>query len=458
MTRNEMAQMSRDELMDLILLQAQQLAVLQAEIEVLRQKLEQGKKPPTNSGNSSQPPSRDWKSNLPTERTKRRRGALPGHAKHVRKLVANPDHIVEVKPGVCHTCQCDLSQESGVLMDVHQITELPVAKAEVIEVRRYAVECPGCGQGQLGETPAGLEMERSFGARLEATVVYYRQEQHMSYVRTQAALQNLHGVEMSQGGIDKIMQRAGRQAIEEVQTIAQDLQQSTVIHSDETGSRVDGNTWWQWVFCSLTAVLHVMRFNRSADVVQDVMGEQVAEVWVSDCYLPQMQAPAHQHQLCLAHQLRNLQAVVEQDPKQFWARHVQILFRYAIRLHNQRQKLSNDAFVYRVERIERLFDQFLQQSLDPPEARRLQRRYQKYRQTLFVFLYRTDVSPTNNLSERYLRPAVIHRKVSGGFRSACGAQTYAALKSLVDTGALAGIAPFQVIQNLFGLPALPLQV
>jgi transposase len=458
MTRNGMAQMSRDELIDLILLQAQQITVLQSEVEALRQKLEQGQKPPTNSGNSSQPPSRDWKGDLPAERKKRRRGPPQGHPKHGRKFVVNPDHIVEVKPRVCHTCQFDLSQASAVLMNINQITELPVAKAEVIEVRRYAVECPCCGQGQLGEVPAGLEMERSFGARLEATVVYYRQEQHMSYVRTQAALQNLHGVEISQGGIDKIMQRAGSQAIEEVQTIEQEIQQSAVIHSDETGSRVDGNTWWQWVFCSLTAVLHVMRFNRSADVVQDVMGEHAAEVWVSDCYLPQMKAPAKQHQLCLAHQLRNLQAVVEQYPKQFWARHMQLLFRYAIHLHNQRQTLSTEAFVNRVERMERRFDQLLQQNLDPPEARRLQRRYQKYRDALFVFLYRTDVSPTNNISERYLRPAVIHRKVSGGFRSDWGARGYAALKSLIDTARLSGSSPFDTIQNLFGSPSLPLRV
>lgn len=457
MTREKMARMSRDELMDLILKQAQQIAGLQAEIEALRKKLEQGQKPPTNSGNSSQPPSRDWKGDLPAERKKRRRGPPQGHAKHVRKFVVNPDHIVEVKPRVCHTCQCDLSQESGVLMDINQISELPVAKAEVIEVRRYAVECPCCGQGQLGEVPAGLEMERSFGARLEATVVYYRQEQHMSYVRTQSALKQLHGVEISQGGIDKIMQRAGSQAIEEVQTIEQEIQQSAVIHSDETGSRVDGNTWWQWVFCSLTAVLHVMRFNRSADVVQAVMGKHTAEVWVSDCYLPQMKAPSKQHQLCLAHQLRNLQAVVEQYPKHFWASHVQILFRYAIHLHNQRQTLSEAAFLNRVERMERLFDQLLQQNLDPPEARRLQRRYQKYRDALFVFLYRTDVSPTNNISERYLRPSVIHRKVSGGFRSDWGARGYAALKSLIDTARLSGSSPFDTIQNLFGSPSLPLR-
>jgi hypothetical protein len=60
--------------------------------------------------------------------------------------------------------------------------------------------------------PAGLELERTFGARLEATVVYYRQEQHTSYVRTEAALRDLYGVKISPGGIDKIMQRAGQRA------------------------------------------------------------------------------------------------------------------------------------------------------------------------------------------------------------------------------------------------------
>jgi transposase len=301
-------------------------------------------------------------------------------------------------------------------------------------------------------------MGRTFGARLEATVVYYRQEQHMSYARTKSALRNLHGVEISQGGIDKIMQRVGQKAIGETKAIEQEIQQSAVVYSDETGGRVAGQNWWQWVFCSVTAVLHVMRFNRSVDVVQDVMDKHQAEVWVSDCYGPQMKAPSKEHQLCMAHQLRNLQAVVEQYPKVFWARHMQILFRYAIHLHHQRQNLSAEAFYSRVVRIEKIIDKLLNHSLDQPEAKRLQRRYQKYRDAIFVFLHHTDVSPTNNISERHLRPSVIHRKVTGGFRSGWGARGYVALKSLIDTGALSNIAPYDVIQNLFGTPSLPLGV
>jgi transposase len=455
--------MSREELIQLILTQYQQnvalqeaIAQLKADNEALRLKLEKGKKPPTNSSNSSQPPSRDHKRSLPSDRRKRKHGPPAGHPRHERQFVAKADHIVEVKAETCLSCHADLQFAEGVLRDVNQITELPPAKAEVIEVRQYEVSCPECGKSQVGEPPAGLEMERAFGTRLEATVVYYRQEQHMSYQRTQAALLNLHGVEISQGGIDKIMQRAGNQALQEVEPIQERVRQSAVIHCDETGSRVDGQNWWEWVFCTLTGVLHVIRFNRSSDVIQDVMGGSQAEVWVSDAWNGQLKAPAHQRQLCLAHQLRNLQAVVDLYPTAFWPRAMQALLRYTIHLHHQRDQMLPDQFLAQVARVERLCDWLIRRPLPQPRARRLQRRYQKHRDSLLVCLHRTDVSPTNNVSERALRPSVIHRKVIGCFRSGWGAQAYAALASVIDTAELSGVHAFDAIQSLLGLPSLPL--
>ncbi len=66
MTQDDLAQLSREELIRLILSQYQQnvalqeaIAQLKADNEALRLKLEKGKKSPTNSSNSSQPPSRD---------------------------------------------------------------------------------------------------------------------------------------------------------------------------------------------------------------------------------------------------------------------------------------------------------------------------------------------------------------------------------------------------------------
>jgi len=254
------------------------------------------------------------------------------------------------------------------------------------------------------------------------------------------------------------MQRGGQQAGQQVEPIQNEIQQSKVIHSDETGSRVDGQNWWQWVFCSATAVLHVIRSNRSVDVIRDIMADHIAEVWVSDCYSAQVKAPSSEHQLCLAHQLRNLQAVVDLYPASFWPRAMQALFRSAVHLHNQRDHLSPSEFQAQVQRAEQIRDWLLKRSLVQKEAKRLLKRYQKYRDRLFVFLHRTDVSPTNNISERHLRPAVVHRKIIGCFRSGWGARTYAALASVIGTAALKGISSFDAIQNLFGTPSLPLPI
>jgi transposase len=186
------------------------------------------------------------------------------------------------------------------------------------------------------------------------------------------------------------------------------------------------------------------------------MGPHQAEVWVSDCLTSQLKAPTRQRQICLAHQLRNLQAVVDLYPTAFWPQAMQALFRSAIHLQGQRQQLPLDQFYQQVRRIEQLCDWLLQRSLSQDRAARLQRRYRKHRHSLFVFLYRTDVDPTNNRSERALRPSVIHRKVTGCFRSGWGARAYAALASVIDTAELEGVHAFDAIQSLFGLPSLPL--
>ena len=179
MAREELEALRKEELIDVILAQAEQISQLQAAFEqlqadheALKLKFEQNqKKPLTTSKNSSQPPSKDQKGNQPKDRRKRRHGPPLGHEKHERKFVAQADEVVNVVPQDCSHCHADLSGETGYLVEVNQITELPEAKAQVIEVRQYEVVCPECQQAQVQTPPSGLEMQRAFGARLEATVV-----------------------------------------------------------------------------------------------------------------------------------------------------------------------------------------------------------------------------------------------------------------------------------------------
>jgi len=446
-TSDSLRDLSRDELIALVMQLAERLERLEAEVERL-------KRPPTTSHNSSQPPSRDQKVNRPKPKRRRHRGAKAGRAKAERPLTDSPNRVIDVHPSACSACGRDLQLLAPQRTVRRQITELPVIQPVVIETRQHEVTCPTCGHAQQGRLPLGLEAERHFGPRLEALVTYLQHQQHLSYERAQAALAELFGVALSEGGQACIAERAGQAAQAQTGALRDEIRRSAVVNSDETGARVDGHTWWEWVFRGGTAVLHVIRASRAVEVIEEVMGTARVGTWVCDCWKPQLNAPAERFQLCLAHQIRNLQGLMERAPRLQWARELQTLFREAIHLAKRRAALSAHGFARRVTELERRLDRLLARPVTTPAARALLKRYRKHRAHLLVFLHDPQVPHHNNDAERALRPSVIHRKVTGGFRSAWGAAAYAALSSVLDTAKLRGQSIFETLVALMGPPVL----
>lgn len=180
-------------------------------------------------------------------------------------------------------------------------------------------------------------------------------------------------------------------------------------------------------------------------------------LWLSDCFSVQLKAPAQAFQLCLAHQLRDLERVRQQHPKQRWAGRVQELLREAIHLKHRfaraRPELTLRGYLRRVAELENRLDRLLGKKLPSAAARRLQARYQLHRDQLLTFLYYPGVPPTNNDSEQALRRAVIHRKPTASAPTS-GAEADAALQSVIATARRKGEQVFDVLVNLMGAPVL----
>jgi transposase len=336
-----------------------------------------------------------------------------------------------------------------------QVTELPVAKPIVIETQQHKLTCPHCQTVNHGALAAGLEAERYFGPNLEATVVYYKQTQHLSYERIVETMRDLHGVELSEGAVAQILARAGEKAQPVAEQIKERVISGKVIKSDETSARVQAKNWWHWVYISDAGVYHTIVPTRSAAEIKTVMGSLCVEVWVCDCLGSQLSAPAQVFQLCLAHQIRDLQRVIDAHPQEEWASALQSLFREAIHLRNRFEDLTLSGFMRRVTQIENQLDQLLEEGLVSDAARKLQNRYLKHRDKLLTFLHYPEVPPTNNESEQALRGSVVHRKVTNGFRSEWGAKAYAALQTVIATAEHKGEDIFQALVNLMGAPVLP---
>jgi transposase len=461
-TTEQIAELSHAELLALVtelIAAVQRLEAenrqLKAENQQLKAELEKASQPPPTSQNSSQPPARDVKRNLAGGRKRKKQGPPFGHVRQTRAWVAKPDRIIEAAVDTCGHCQADLRGIEPRAILRHQLTELPPLTPVVIETRQAEVVCPDCQRVTRGELPIGLNGGRSFGPRLAATVVYLKHEQHLSYERVTQLCQDLFGVTISEGGVNGLLHRAGTAAQPVATAIGEQVVQSGVIGSDETSARVAGRTWWQWVFCSAVGIYFLIRASRGTKVIKEVMGTQRAACWVSDCLSAQLSAPAAQRQLCLAHQLRDLQRVLDHQPRSQWALALQALFREAIHLGKRRTELSPRGYARRVTEVEQQLDRLLQRRVRSGRARRLQQRYHRHRDHLLVFLHCPDVPPDNNACERALRPSVIHRKVTNGFRSEWGAQAYAALATVIETAKLQHHHVFDTLVHLMGPPVLP---
>ena len=255
------------------------------------------------------------------------------------------------------------------------------------------------------------------------------------------------------------VQAAATRLTPEAGKIKEAVRTSPVIGSDETGARVNGDNHWEWVFQTPEASYHTIETSRSAKVIEEMLAGAEPEVWNSDCLGAQMKTSANAHQLCTSHQLRDLQYPIDAEECP-WSKEMKALFQRAIHLHHQRSTptdpsdLSPADFQEQVQQIEDACDALLREEVASKDGQRLQRRYVKHRGALFVFLHRSDVSPDNNASERDLRPSVMHRKVTGGFRSEWGPKSFATLTTVVQTAKKRGQNLFQAIQASLS-PPLP---
>jgi transposase len=441
----QVEELSREELQALVFELLKRVRELEEQLRL--------KRTPPNSKNSSQPPSRDFKSEKKKSR-RRRRGAKPGHKKQERTLVEKPDKVIYALAENCATCRVNLLDQVPVNIIRRQITELPEIKPLVIETQQYEVVCPCCGELQRGRLPEGLESGRFFGPRLEALVTVLHHEHHMGFERLTQLCDELFNLRLSEGGAVAIVKRAGQAVLAEAKRIGEQVRQSAVIGSDETSVRVQGRNWWQWVFVSQQGEYHLLMPSRGYDVIETFMGACEAEVWVCDCWKAQLKAPAQMCQLCLAHQIRNLQGLIEKRPHLAWAQEMQALFRKAIHLGNRRKQMTARGYQRQVTILQKELERLLQRRVRGL-GNNLLERYRTRRASLFIFLQRTDVPADNNACERALRPSVIHRKVMGSFRSEWGAHAYAALTTVLNTAKRNGESAFQKLIASLGTPVLP---
>ena len=389
-------------------------------------------RPEKTSRTSSKPPSTDRKAQR--ERSKPG-GAKPGHEGHSRILSDTPDEVVEHRPDHCSCCGAALMTDlAAETVSLHEQIDLPEVKPLIRQHRRLSVCCPTCGMRVVAPVPEAAR-GTPFGPRLHAVATYLKTFQALSYERLQGALSDLFGLTLSQGGLMNLLRRAqGCFAGGQVRAVSA-LRQAEVIASDETGVRIEGSNAYHWVFRSPEAVVHHASPTRAASVVRAMMEGHRPAVWLSDRYTAQ-QGHGIAHQTCLAHLARDVAYAVEvsEDPVSW---RLQLWLNTVFALSERVTSLAASTLAAKRRTLERQLSAILATASSCDLTQALQAKIGRARDQLLTFLdHPGRVEATNNACERALRPAVVQRKVTNGYRAMWAAHGEAAVRTVVDTARL----------------------
>ena len=424
-----------------------------------------------NSSNSSKPPSSDGLKKPPRiagslrSKSGKTNGGQVGHTGGTLKQVAAPDLVEPHGAEICSHCRAGLTPAMITGVAKRQVFDLPEPRLVVREHQVSTYCCAQCGGRTNADFPEGVNSAAQYGARVKAVAIYLNAQQLVPEDRVAQAMQDLFGAgllcpaSVVAWGEKKADELAG--VTEHIATL---VAVAPVRHLDETGFRIGGKG--QWLHTASTPALTSYRVTEKRG---DVTAELVGGVVVHDHFKSYYSLPGVEHALCNTHHLRELKALIEIE-KEPWAWQMRDLLLDALRAVREAVAQGATALTDAVRQsLLRRYNNIVRRGLafhrsQPPLTRaagargrsplrtghNLLRRLHQFRSDVLRFIHDFTVPFTNNLAEQDLRMMKVKMKISGGFRTMAGAQTFARLRSLISTARKQG---WNILDTLLAPPS-----
>jgi transposase len=431
---------------DLIRALFAQVKVLTAQVEALTARVAdlEGRLA-KNSRNSSKPPSSDGFKPQPKSQRKAKQkpsGGQKGHAGRTLKQVAEADHIEShAPPSHCDVCHRPLSDM--VVVETRQVFDIPFLHHEVTEHQLLVAQC-ACGKMHRGEFPAAVTAPVQYGPRIKAAVVHLTHHHMMPVARTGDLMDDLFGLPLSDATVLAINEEARALLAPTVAAMGEALKRAPVAHADETGMRVAGKIHWLHVLATSTLTwigAHMNRGRKAFDafgILSAFTGTLIHDGWKPyrdlDCL----------HGLCNAHHLRELTYVFE-EMGQVWAKQ---LIDLLLEAHREVATSGGPLAPLRIAHYRSAHARILGngEAANPralPSGKRGRTRQNKalnlidrlrvHADDVWRFMTDHDVPFSNNIAEQAVRMPKVKQKISGGFRTQAGLETFCTIRSYLAT-------------------------
>ena len=223
-----------------------------------------------------------------------------------------------------------------------------------------------------------------------------------------------------------------------------------MVTPDETGWRVGAVLHWLWVFATPDTTVYPIRPGRSFDDAVTILHPDFGGVVVRDGWAPYRQYVRAFHQTCLDHLIRRCRTLRQDHPRSPWAAEVEQVLREGLALRDRRDAHAISAHGVAVARghLETRLNALIDGVPTVPAAQRLAAHLAIEFPAVFTFLWEPGLDATNWRAEQAIRPAVVTRKVAGGYRTRRGADTQEVLASVVQTVRQRGLELTEVLTTI----------
>ena len=411
--------------------------VAQLEAQVRQQ---MGQVPPPLSGTTR------GKADLPKPEAKKpsgkKAGGQPGHPPHLKKLlpIERVTQVVPYVPTHCECCQAKLSVEAGPRDPEptrHQVAELPVIRAEVVEHQGHYRVCPQCQHVTHAPIPAAVRAE-SVGPQLSATMSYMVGVHHVGKRGVEEIVEDVFEVPISLGKVSALEQETSTALKPAYDEAVAHVRAAPSKYVDETGWKKAGMKRWLWAAATSTVAVFLIHARRNLLALQTLLGVTILGFVHSDRWKVYNHIPLRQRQLCWAHLRRNFEKWLERGKvgkavaETFLSIHDEVfqawhLFRGG--------GCDRDTLAKKIMPLALALRQTLTLGSTSKELKlaRLCDRLLELEPALWTFVMEEGVEPTNNQGERVQRLAVIWRKCCFGCHSEAGCRFAERLLTVVQT-------------------------
>lgn len=358
--------------------------------------------------------------------TGKKPGRKEGHEGTTRKK-PKPDYRLDVTEDECPHCSSSLDDPDEIeTKTIEDLTDK--ASVEVIEYKIGHYFCDDCGEEVIANHPDCPD-EGIFGNRTCTQTTLLKFEDRLPHRKVKNTLERDYGLDISTATVLDLIRRTADKLRPEYKKIQEEIINSDVLYTDETGMKVNGEQYWMWGFRNEDTIFFALRDSRGKNVLNEILGDKFDGTIVCDGWrsYPSFSSDL---QRCWAHLLREAKDLDSEEGKDL-ANRLQDIYDELTGFvdreppPHERKKKKEEATT--------AMNEIIEQEWNNERTDKLATKIERGMDHWFTFVTKEGVEPTNNKAERALREHVVHRKIIGTLRNEKGTYIHETVMTMLAT-------------------------